>query len=247
MKLKEKAAIVTGAGSGIGRASAILFAKEGAKVVVADIDSRNGQETAETIMGRGGEAVFIQVDVTKAVGVQQMVDTAVEKYGQLNIIFNNAGILQELKPVESITEEEWQHIFDVNVKSVFLGAKYALPELKKTGSGVIINTSSISGLRPRPQNAVYTASKGAVIMLTKALAIELAPFNIRANCICPILTDTPLLNIYSAETKKKFISTIPLGRLAEPEDIANAALYLASDESAMVTGVALNVDGGRGI
>ena len=159
MKLQGKTAIITGAGSGIGRASAILFAKEGAKVVVADIDSRNGQETTDTIIRRGGEAVFVQVDVTKAVEVREMVATAVEKYRQLNIIFNNAGILQELKPVESITEEEWQHIFDVNVKGVFLGAKYALPELKKTGSGVIINTSSISGLRPRPQNAGYTASR----------------------------------------------------------------------------------------
>ncbi|HPJ68845.1 MAG TPA: glucose 1-dehydrogenase [Desulfobacteraceae bacterium] len=247
MRLDGKTAIITGGGSGIGRASSILFSKEGANIVVADIDCLKGQETVEKISANGGEAAFIQVDVTKVVEVKNMIELTIEKFGQLNILFNNAGVLQKMKKIESITEEEWDHIFSVNVKSIFLASKYAVPELKKRRSGVIINNASISGVRPRPENSVYTSSKSAVIMLTKALAIELAPFNICVNCINAGPTDTPLLDIYNEEIKNTIKSTIPLGRFAKPEDIAKAALFLASDDASMVTGAAINVDGGRGI
>jgi len=180
-----------------------------------------------------------------------MIGTAVEKYGKINILYNNAGIAQKPKPVESISEEEWEQILAVNLKSIFLGTKYVVPEMKKIGGGVIINTASISGVRVRSGTPCYTTSKGAAITLTKALALELAPFNIRVNCINLVAADTPMLPEFlpqdTEEVHNLFLSTIPLGRFATPEDIAYVALYLASDEASLVTGVALGVDGGRGI
>ncbi len=248
MRLAEKVAIITGAGSGIGRASAILFAQEGAKVVVVDIEHLAGQKTVDTISANGGKAVFIHCNVTKADEVEKMTRTAVEKFGRLNIIFNCAGLPQMTKPLELINEEEWDNIFAVNVKSIFLGAKYALPELKKTGNGAIINIASVAGIRPGPGRICYSASKGAVITITKALAVELAPFNIRVNCINPGPTDTPMLPKFfpgfNEEFKQAIKSDTPLGRIVKPENIADAALYLASDEASAVTGVALNVDSG---
>ena len=247
MKLVEKVAIVTGAGSGFGRASAILFAKEGAKVVVADIDQQNGQETLKTIQDNGGEAVFVKVDVSKEQEVEQMIHTAVEKFGKLDIIYNNAGIEQKIGPIESVTEEMWDRVFAVNVKGMFFGAKHAATEFKKANKGVIINTASVSGVRARPFQISYGSSKAAVILMTKALAIELAPYNIRVNCINPVAAATPFMKNITEEMKEQFKKSIPLGRFATAEDIAMAALYLASDDSSMVTGAALNVDGGRTI
>lgn len=253
MRLANKVAIVTGAGSGIGRATSILFAREGAKVIVADIKDNEGQETVRTIKADRGDAIFVHTDVSKAADVERLIKTAVQTFGKLDILYNNAGIPQKAIPVETMDEALWDRIYAVNVKGVFLGAKYAVPEMKKNRGGVIINTASIGGVRVRPAFAAYNSSKGAVIVLTRALALELAQYNIRVNCINPVSADTPMLPQFMAASPdvqsgiNQLKSTIPLGRLATPEDIAYAALYLASDEASLVTGASLDVDGGRGI
>jgi len=252
MKLSNKVALITGSGSGIGRASAVLFSQEGARICVADIDKEGGQQTVDLIKRKGSDAIFVHADITKASDAEKMVKITLDQYGKLDILFNNAGIGMPFMPIEQIEESLWHRIMDINVKGIFLGCKYAVPIMKRQGGGVIINTASISGVRPRAGNTAYSASKGAAIMLTKALAIELAPSKIRVNCVNPVVVDTPFLekNIDLSqleEAKKSMLSTIPLGRLCQPEDIAHAALYLASDESSMVTGASLNVDGGRGI
>jgi 3-oxoacyl-[acyl-carrier protein] reductase len=250
MRLSGKVAIITGSGSGMGRASALLFAKEGAKVVVADIDGKAAEETADLIRKDGGEAVFVQTDVSKASEVAAMIQTAVNRYGRLDVLYNNAGFPMVPTPAEEIDEELWDRIMAVNVKAIFLAFKYAAPVMKKQGGGAIVNTASISGVRPRPGQSPYSTSKAAAIFLTKALAIEAAPHKIRVNCINPTATETPMipkLGATTPEAVKGIVGTIPLGRLAQPTDIAYAALYLASDEASMVTGIALDVDGGRGI
>jgi len=252
MRLSNKVAIITGAGSGIGRASAVLFSQEGARICVADIDKEGGQQTVDLIKRKKSDAIFVHADITKASHAERMVKVTLDQYGKLDILFNNAGIGMPFIPIEQIKESLWHRLMDINVKGIFLGCKYAIPAMKRQGGGVIINTASISGVRPRPGLSAYSASKGAAILLTKALAIELAPFKIRVNCVNPVVVETPFLekNIdrnQLAEAKKTMLSTIPLGRLCQPEDIAHAALYLASDESSMVTGASLDVDGGRGI
>ncbi|MFC2017592.1 SDR family oxidoreductase [Chloroflexota bacterium] len=246
MRLADKVAIITGGGSGIGKASSYLFAKEGAKVVVADIDDIGGEETVATIRVDGGEAIFVHTDVSIASEVEYLVKVTMDTFGEIDILFNNAGLLLE-GPVENTEESWWDRIFAVNVKGIFLGVKYVVPEMKKAGSGVIINTASMSGVSPRKDCSAYASSKGAVITLTKALAIELAPYNIRVNCISPAWVGTPMTKGFSEERIKGIISSIPLGRVAELKDIAYAALYLASDESSMLTGTNINVDGGLGI
>jgi len=252
MKLSNRVALITGGGSGIGRASALLFSAEGARIAVADIDEKGGRQTVDAIQGKGGSAVFVRVDVSKAADVERMIKTTVEQYGKLDILFNNAGIGAPFVPCEEVEESFWDRTIAVNAKGIFLGCKYAIPVLKRQGGGVIINTASIAGVRPRPGQVVYSTSKAAAIMLTKALAIELAPFKIRVNCINPVVTDTAFLekNIEASQlegAKAAMLSTVPLGRLGQPEDMANAALYLASDESSLVTGLCLDVDGGRSI
>ncbi len=253
MRLANKVAIITGAASGMGRASALLFAKEGAKVIAVDINNEGGKETVDQIKRDGGEAIFVHVDVSKAKEVEQLIKTSVDTYGKLDILFNNAGHPGKSAIIENIDEAIWDEVYAVNVKAIFFGAKYAAPEMKKRGGGVILNTASIAGERPRPNQALYCSSKGAAIVLTKGLALELAPYKIRVNCIDPVGTDTPMIPKFLPEGTNlkeflpKIIATIPMGRLAKPEDIAYAALYLASDEASMVTGVALQVDGGRGI
>lgn len=257
MKLLNKVAIITGAGSGFGRATAILFSKEGAKISVADIDEKGGQETVKLIKGQGGDAIFIRADVSKSGDAEKMIKATVDKYGNLDILFNNAGVPMSFTPVEEVTEDLWDRIIDVNVKGIFLGSKFAVPFLKKRGGGVIINTASISGVRPRPGLSAYSTSKAGAIMLTKALAIELAPFKIRVNCINPVAAETPMLARFieaggaTGEKfevgRKRFIDTVPLGRLAQPEDVAYTALFLASEEASLITGASFDVDGGRGI
>jgi 3-oxoacyl-[acyl-carrier protein] reductase len=253
MRLANKVAIITGAGSGIGKASAILFAKEGARIVVADINDAGGQETITEIKSNGGEAIAVHTDVTVASEVEKLGKVTKEKFGKADILFNNAGIPQQTMSFEKVTEALWDRIFATNVKSIFLTAKSIIPMMKEAGGGVIINLASISGIRPRPGNIAYATSKAAVILLTKALALEVAPFKIRVNCINPVGTVTPMLGKFFAEGvsleegKKATIKTIPLGRLSMPEDVANAALFLASDESSMLTGTGIDVDGGRGI
>jgi len=248
MRLADKVAIITGAGSGMGRASAIRFAQEGAKVVVADLDPKSGQETQDMVQANGGDAVFVQANVAKEDDVENMVRMTIEKYAKLNILFNNAGCPQLTKPFETIGEEEWERIMDVNLKGIFLGAKYALPELKKVGNGVILNTASMAGIMPRGGSAAYAASKGAAITLTKVLSNELGPFRIRVNVLLPGPTETPMLPLfmdeYNNEIRDHIASDLPLGRLVSAEDIANAALFLASDEAAAITGVLLEVDCG---
>jgi 3-oxoacyl-[acyl-carrier protein] reductase len=249
MKLSGKVAIVTGSGSGMGQASALLFAQEGAKVVVADIDGKAARQTVQLIKKKGGEAVAVKADVSKASDAEKMIKTAVNSFGRLDILFNNAGYPMVPTPVENVEEDLWDKIMAVNVKGIFLAVKYAVPVMRQQGGGAIISTASISGVRPRPGQSPYAASKAAAILLTKALAVELAPYKIRVNCINPTATETPMLPKLGAteEAKKGIISTIPLGRMAQPIDIAYAALYLVSDEASMVTGTALDVDGGRGV
>jgi len=245
MRLASKVAIITGAGSGLGRGSAILFAKEGAKVVVADINDAGGEETVRVIKSGGGEAIFVHTDVSKASDAENLIKVTKDKFGKIDILFNNAGVPQRSMPIANLDESLWDRIYAINVKSVFLTAKYAAPVMKEAQGGVIINLASISGVRPRPGSLAYASSKAAVIHLTKALALELASDNIRVNVINPVAADTPMLEQFFAEgadpveNKRLTIDTIPLGRLTKPEDVAYAALYLASDESAMLTGSSL--------
>ena len=253
MRLANKVAVITGAGSGLGRASAILFAKEGAKVVVADINDAGGKEAVAAISSSGGEAIFVHTDVSKASDAENLIKATKDKFGKIDILFNNAGVPHRPTPIENLDESLWDRIFSVNVKGIFLITKSAFPVMKEAGGGVVINLASISGLRPRPGSSAYATSKAAAIMLTKELALEGAPKNIRVNAINPVAADTPMLpgllpeGVDMNEAKKALIDTVPLGRLAKPEDVAYAALYLASDESAMLTGTSINVDGGRGI
>lgn len=243
--------MITGAASGIGRASAERFAAEGARVVVADLDADGAKKAAATIAENGGEATHVRCDVTRAEDTRTMVEAAVERYGGLDVLFNNAGFASSPRPVEETTEEDLDRALAVNVKGVFLCSRAAIPALRD-GGGSIIVTASIMGVRTRPGFTAYAASKAAAIQLSRTLALELAEDGIRVNCLAPVATDTPMLDTFVGdrdpdEGRAAFISTIPLGRLAQPADVASAALYLASDESAYITGVVLPVDGGRGI
>jgi 3-oxoacyl-[acyl-carrier protein] reductase len=246
VRLGNKVAIVTGAASGFGKAIAETYAREGAKVVVADI---NGQGARDVAQGIGASAIHVAADVSKRAEVEAMVGEAVKAFGGLDIMVNNAGTTHRNQPMLDVTEAEFDRIFAVNVKSVYLAALAAVPEMEKRGGGVIINTASTAGVRPRPGLTWYNASKGAVITMTKSMAAELAPRKIRVCAINPVAGETPLLGEFmgadTPENRAKFIATIPLGRLSLPADIANAALFLASSESSMITGVALEVDGGR--
>ncbi len=249
-KLDGKVAIITGAGSGIGCETATLFAKEGARVAVVDRVADLAEATATVIRNHDGEAIAVQADVTSAADVARMVDCASERWGRVDILHNNAGISMNPTNIEDIADDFFEQMFAVNVRSVFLGAKGVVPHMKRQGGGVILNTGSASGIRPRPGASAYSASKGAVIALSKSLAIELAPFGIRVVSINPFATDTPMLRAQmtqqsSEEIEKARLAAIPLGRLLTANDVAQAALFLASDAAAMVTGTAFELDGGR--
>jgi len=248
MRLENKVAIVTGAGSGIGHATANLFAKEGAKVVVADIESSLGKKTVEEISKNGGTAVQAVADVSKADEVRAMIKTCITNFGKLDILLNNAGIEGPRGLLWKMKEDDWNRVIDINLKSVFLGCKYAIPHMKIT-KGSIINTASELGLVGSTSHPAYSASKGGIIALTRSLALQCAPYGIRVNCICPGATETPLLVRFIGEKQRerelrKVTQEIPLRRLGKPIDIAYAALYLASEESSFVTGSILVVDGG---
>jgi 3-oxoacyl-[acyl-carrier protein] reductase len=253
MKLKDKVAVITGAGSGIGRETALVFAEQGAKIVVADLNLEAAQETCEMINKSRGASIPVKVNVSNADEVQSMYETTLKQFDKLDIVFNNAGVPMSPHNIEDITEEVFDRIFNVNVKGVIWGCKYAVPIFKKQQTGgVIINTASIAASRPRAGQNVYAASKSAVVTLTKSFAMELASYQIRVVGINPVAVETPMLagfigNRDEQEARKSFISSIPLGRMAQPKDIAYAALYLASDEASLVTGTILDVDGGRGI
>jgi 3-oxoacyl-[acyl-carrier protein] reductase len=246
MRLENRVAVVTGAASGFGKAIAETFAREGAKVVVADI---NGQGARDVAQGIGASAVHVAADVSRRADVEAMVGEAVKSFGGLDIMVNNAGTTHRNQPMLDVSEAEFDRIFAVNVKSVYLAALACVPAMEKRGGGVIINTASTAGVRPRPGLTWYNASKGAVITMTKSMAAELAPRNIRVCAINPVAGETPLLAEFmgtdTPENRARFVATIPLGRLSLPADIANAALFLASPDSSMITGVALEVDGGR--
>jgi 3-oxoacyl-[acyl-carrier protein] reductase len=249
MRLKDKVAIVTGGGSGFGEGIARRFAQEGAKVVVNDINAEGGKRVADVITQQGGAAIFTKADVTKHADVRALVGSAIAKWGRLDIMVNNAGMTHRNQPMLDVSEDLYDKIFAVNVKSVYYAAHEVVPVFRRQGGGVIINTASTAGLRPRPGLTWYNASKGAVITMTKSMAVELAPDKIRVNALCPVAGETAMLADFmggdTPENRARFRASIPIGRLSTPEDIANAALYLASDEASLITGVAFEIDGGR--
>ena len=247
MKLAGKVAIVTGAASGFGRGIAETFAREGARVVVADL---NTSGAAAVAAGIGTAAVPFTCDVSKKADVEGLVAAAVKAFGGLDILVNNAGTTHKNQSLMTVTEDEFDRIYAVNVKSIYLSTIAAVPEMEKRGGGSIINTASTAGVRPRPGLTWYNGSKGAVITLTQSMAAELASKNIRVNAINPVIGETGLLSEFmgvpdTPENRARFIAGIPLGRMSKPEDIANAALFLADPASSFITGVAIEVDGGR--
>jgi len=245
MLLSGKVAVVTGAGSGIGRASAERFAAEGASVVVVDIRGPKAEETVELIRRDGGSAEACQADVASAPDVERVIAFAVETFGGLDALFNNAGTLRPGTAVD-LSVDDWDLVMAVNVRSVFLGAKYAVPALAERGGGTIVSTASVSGMGGDPGSVVYSASKAAVINLTRSLAVDHARQGIRVNCICPGAIDTPPVGrmLTDPEARQRSERAHPLGRIGRPEEIAAAAVWLSSAESSFVTGQALVVDGG---
>jgi 3-oxoacyl-[acyl-carrier protein] reductase len=251
MRLKGKVAIVTGAASGFGAAIAKRFAEEGAGVAVADIQRTGGERVAGEISGAGGRAVYVHADVTRAADWAALVGAAQSAFGRLDIVVNNAGWTHRNKPFLEVSEEEFDRVYAVNVKSVYLSALHALPVFRRQRGGVIVNVASTAGVRPRPGLTVYNSSKAAVILLSKSLAAEFGPDNVRVNCVNPVFSPETGLSAEFAggalteEAKRRFLATIPLGRFSTPLDVAHACLFLASEEAAFVSGVCLEVDGAR--
>jgi NAD(P)-dependent dehydrogenase (short-subunit alcohol dehydrogenase family) len=249
MQLSGKIALVTGGASGIGRATALLLAREGAAVAIIDVNPKTGESVVGEITSSGGHAIFEAGDVTSASDCRRVVERVVREFGTMHILFNNAGIIRRASVVE-LSEEDWDRVMAVNVKSIYLMSREVIPTMAASGGGSIINTASGWGLAGGPRAAVYCASKGAVVLLTKAMAIDHGPQKIRVNCICPGDTDTAMLRNEAqqlGEDEECFLAESahrPLGRVGKPEEIAQAALYLASDASSFVTGTALVVDGG---
>ena len=247
-RLRGKVALITGAGAGIGRDASVLFAEEGARVVVADIDRAAAAETVNKVAAAGGQAVAVTGDVAVEADVQRMIAEGVKKFGELHILYNNAGVLWKDRDRSVLETDDtwWNRVMAINLKSVFWVTKHGIPQLRMAGGGSIVMMGSVSALAgfTRAQDA-YTAAKGALISLTKSLAIQFARDKIRCNVIHPGIVDTPLQAPYlTAEIRKEFETGIPLGRIAQPREIANVALFLASDESSFMTGAELVVDGG---
>ena len=244
MRLKDKTVIVTGAASGFGAGIARRFAAEGAQVMLADLNAKGAQAVAEEIGG-----IAQQVDVADNASVKAMAEAALAAWGRVDILVNNAGITHLPQPMEEVSEAEFDRVLAVNAKSVYLTARHLVPAMKAAGRGAILNIASTAGVSPRPRLNWYNASKGWMITATRAMAIELAPHGIRVNALNPVAGETPLLASFmgedTPEIRAKFLSTIPMGRFSTPEDLANAALFLCSDEASLITGVGLEVDGGR--
>ncbi|MFV0473953.1 MAG: glucose 1-dehydrogenase [Pikeienuella sp.] len=244
MRLKGRTAIVTGGAQGFGGGIVDKFIAEGARVMVADIQGDRAEAKAKET-----GALPCAVDVSRGDSVAAMMKTALDAFGQVDIVVNNAGITHLPTPMEDVSEEEFDRVLAVNAKSVYLTARHIVPHMKGRKTGAILNVASTAGLSPRPNLNWYNASKGWMITATKAMAVELAPFGIRVNAICPVAGETPLLKSFmgedTPEVRAKFLSTIPLGRFSQPKDMGNCAAFLCSDEAAMVTGVAMEVDGGR--
>jgi len=246
MRLDGKIALVTGAGSGFGEGIAEAYVGAGARVAVVDIDA----EAAERVAGRLGEgAMAIAADVARDADAERMIATTLDRFGGLDILVNNAGTAHRNKSLLEVEEEEFDRIFAVNVKALYLAARHGVPHLDARGGGVILTTASTAGLRPRPGLTWYNASKGAAITASKSMAVELAPRNIRCNALCPVIGETGMTGLFlgedTPERRAQFAATVPLGRFSTPRDIASAALFLATDEASFLTGLAMEVDGGR--
>jgi len=253
MRFANQVAIVTGAASGFGEAIAKRLAAEGAKVALGDVDEAGGERVASEIESKGAEAIFVRTDVSRDAEVKALVDAAVARFGGLDVLVNNAGYSHRMMPMIQLPEAEWDRQFEVNVKSVYLGAKHAVPALVARGGGAIVNTASIGAVAPRPGLTAYNATKGAVVTLTRGLAMELASHKIRVNAVNPVASDTGFMKGAIGDQglpdalRDALEKSIPLGRLATPEDVAASVCFLASADAAFLTGVCLAVDGGRSI
>ena len=246
MRLENKIAVVTGAASGLGKAIVENFLEEGSKVIIVDINEDAGRELSENL---GPRTLAVSADVGDANSIENLKKSITESFKTVDIVVNNAGVTHLPTPLDEVTEEDFDRVFRVNCKSVYLMAKAFVPDMKSQGSGSILNIASTAGVSPRPNLNWYNSSKGWMNTATRTMAVELAPFGVRVNAVNPVASETPLLASFmgedTPEMRQKFLSTIPLGRFAQPEDIANAACYLSSDEASMVTGVCMQVDGGR--
>ncbi|MBI0327617.1 SDR family oxidoreductase [Burkholderia plantarii] len=250
MRLAGKTAIVTGGGSGFGEGIARTYAREGANVVINDLNGAAAERVASEIAVAGGRAIAIAGDVSNGEDWRTLFAAALDDFGQVHVIVNNAGTTHRNKPVLDVSEAEYDRVYAVNMKSLFWSVQTLVPYFREAGGGVFVNIASTAGIRPRPGLVWYNSTKGAMITASKALAAELGADRIRVNCINPVLGETGLMTEFmgvddTPENRQRFLATIPLGRLSTPQDIANAALYLASDEAEFITGVCLEVDGGR--
>jgi 3-oxoacyl-[acyl-carrier protein] reductase len=249
MRLEKKVAIVTGGGSGFGEGISKRFAAEGCQVIVNDINVDGGERVVSEIKSAGGQAAFVKGNVAVDADWASLLKATIDQFGHLDIVINNAGTTHRNKPMIEVTDEEFDLVYNVNVKGIYYSAKHIVPYFRQQGGGNFVTIASTSGLRPRPGLVWYSGSKGAAIIASQAMAVELAPDNIRVNVVNPVAGDTPLLSEFmgsdTPEIREKFASVIPLGRFSQPRDIANACLYLASDEADFITGTCIEVDGGR--
>ncbi|MEM7250588.1 MAG: glucose 1-dehydrogenase [Pseudomonadota bacterium] len=253
MRFKDHVVVITGAASGFGAAAARRFSEEGAKVVAADINPDGLRETLAAVQAAGGEGITVETDVLNGEAVKGMIDAAVSSFGTVDVLVNNAGAGHLPLFMHELPEDQYDLMFNLNTKSVYWGVKHVVPVMKDNGGGVIINTASIGAKSPRPKVTAYNAAKGAVVVMTRGLAGELARFKIRVNCVCPLASETGFfrsalgVDTLTDEQRKRLTSDVPLRRLTDPVDVANAMLYLASDDGGFVTGVSLDIDGGKSI